>query len=403
MRNPSSLLGTVVIALLVSVLAAAEVRGQTLDDALALAKRKKKLVLASFTGTDWSEWCIKLRSEVYETPEFKEWALKRFILLAVHYPKHTPQDEETRKRNRELASKYGIKGFPTVLFLDGDGKEIGRVGYVKGGPDEWIRTAEALLPKLEVESAPPPRSEPSPRSDPPGSGRGACSSCRATVPAGARFCPECGAPAPASAPTCEACGEKVSREARFCPSCGKPRSNGDRRTAAPDEPKVAAKAELAVTVDYPLMIKGTFFPALYHLCGQQINRNRTSFPRVTVSNRGTAPARALRVEVQLQEFSEAAVETVDIAPGGRAVLDVTPTIKDAIASVDEERPGAVRIAVKDSEGHTLHEQTDSIAIASKNDFLLVDSETHGSLSALFAVFVTPHDRRIDELVSYAAD
>lgn len=34
---------------------------------------------------------------------------------------------------KELASKYGIKGLPTILFLDEEGKELGRK---TGAPDE---------------------------------------------------------------------------------------------------------------------------------------------------------------------------------------------------------------------------------------------------------------------------
>ena len=46
----------------------------------------------------------------------------------------------------------------------------------------------------------------------------ACGSCRAAVPAGARFCPSCGAKVAGA--FCGACGATVPAGARFCPGCG---------------------------------------------------------------------------------------------------------------------------------------------------------------------------------------
>ena len=42
----------------------------------------------------------------------------------------------------DLVKKYGIKGFPMALILDGDGKKVGETGYRKGGAKPY---AEHLL------------------------------------------------------------------------------------------------------------------------------------------------------------------------------------------------------------------------------------------------------------------
>jgi thioredoxin-related protein len=132
--------------LLVGVAIAGEASWVTsFDDAVSTAKKDKKVVLADFTGSDWCGWCIKLRNEVFDTPEFKDWASKKCVLLELDFPKKKEQDAETKKKNKELATKYDVKGFPTIIFFDGDGKEIGRTGYVKGGPKAWIEKAEGVL------------------------------------------------------------------------------------------------------------------------------------------------------------------------------------------------------------------------------------------------------------------
>jgi protein disulfide-isomerase len=115
------------------------------EEAKAAAKKDQKLILADFTGSDWCGWCIKLKDEVFSKPEFQEWAAKNVVLLELDFPRKTEQDTELKKQNQELAKKYGIRGYPTILFLDADGKQIGQTGYKAGGPGPWIKAAEAQM------------------------------------------------------------------------------------------------------------------------------------------------------------------------------------------------------------------------------------------------------------------
>ena len=59
----------------------------------------------------------------------------------------TALPEEQARQNDELASKYGIQGFPTIVFADHTGKELGTIGYEEGGPQSWIPKAEASWKK----------------------------------------------------------------------------------------------------------------------------------------------------------------------------------------------------------------------------------------------------------------
>ncbi len=34
------------------------------------ARRENKFVLLDFTGSDWCSWCMKLKGEVFDQPEF---------------------------------------------------------------------------------------------------------------------------------------------------------------------------------------------------------------------------------------------------------------------------------------------------------------------------------------------
>ena len=116
-----------------------------LPKAEAQAKAEHKMVLMDFTGSDWCGWCIKFKKEVLDTPEFQDYAAKNVVLVDLDYPNKKPQSDELKAANAALKKQYGIHGFPTLVVLDQDGKEIGRqVGYSKGGPKAFIAKLEGF-------------------------------------------------------------------------------------------------------------------------------------------------------------------------------------------------------------------------------------------------------------------
>ncbi|MDQ6861234.1 MAG: thioredoxin family protein [Verrucomicrobiota bacterium] len=108
------------------------------------AKNGKKLMLLDFTGSDWCGWCIKLDREVFSKPEFREYADKNLVLLELDFPRGKKLADPERVQNEQLATKYEIQGFPTIIVLDGDGKEVGMLGYTPGGPAAFIAELEKL-------------------------------------------------------------------------------------------------------------------------------------------------------------------------------------------------------------------------------------------------------------------
>jgi protein disulfide-isomerase len=117
----------------------------SLDLAQAEARKSGKPILAAFVGSDWCPWCMKLREEVFDTKPFKDWAAKSVVLLEVDFPHRKPQDAATRKAHADLAEKYKIEFFPTVIFLAADGKVLGVSGYQSGGPAAWTADAQKIL------------------------------------------------------------------------------------------------------------------------------------------------------------------------------------------------------------------------------------------------------------------
>ena len=119
-----------------------------LPKAEAQAKAENKIVLMDFTGSDWCGWCIKFKKDVLDTAAFQEYAAKNVVLVELDYPNKKAQTDALKKANAALKDQYKIDGFPTLVVLDKDGKEIGRQeGYAAGGPKAFIEKLEGFKKK----------------------------------------------------------------------------------------------------------------------------------------------------------------------------------------------------------------------------------------------------------------
>jgi len=116
-----------------------------LEKAVEQAKKENKAVLVNFTGSDWCIWCKRLSSEVFQQKEFKEYADESLVLVMLDFPRSIEQSQETQSYNRNLAQKYGIQGFPTILIFNNQGKMVGQTGYLPGGPEKYIQNIKSYL------------------------------------------------------------------------------------------------------------------------------------------------------------------------------------------------------------------------------------------------------------------
>ena len=147
-----------IVALLIlgaATLEAQELKWETnMEQASQIAIKTKKPLLMFFTGSDWCGWCIRLQNEVLKKPEFAAWAKENVVLLELDYPRRTPQLPEIQKQNMELQQMFEVRGYPTIWLANPskkDGKtnleKLGSTGYVAGGPEKWLETANQILNK----------------------------------------------------------------------------------------------------------------------------------------------------------------------------------------------------------------------------------------------------------------
>lgn len=115
------------------------------DQALKVAAEKKLPVLVDFTGSDWCGWCIRLDKEVFSQDAFKAYAKENLVLVKLDFPRRKNLPKEEAARNQELAGKFGIQGFPTIVLLGADGQEKARTGYQPGGAKAYVEHLKGLL------------------------------------------------------------------------------------------------------------------------------------------------------------------------------------------------------------------------------------------------------------------
>lgn len=104
----------VLFTLLTSVVSYAQ---SDYTSALALAKSQNKIILLDFY-TDWCIPCKQMEEHIFTQKRVLEVINSDFIKLRL---------DAEKGEGIELAQKYGISGYPTLVFLGSDGMEKGRI------------------------------------------------------------------------------------------------------------------------------------------------------------------------------------------------------------------------------------------------------------------------------------
>ena len=106
---------------------------------LEQSKKDKKLVMVD-VFTEWCGWCKKLDKDVYSNKEVAEALAKNFVAIKLN-------PEESTK-NKKVAAKFQVNGFPTIIFLDSNGKELSKIGgYVPA--DEFLKRLNEVVNKAK--------------------------------------------------------------------------------------------------------------------------------------------------------------------------------------------------------------------------------------------------------------
>ena len=109
------------------------------DKALNEAKKESKNVLVYFTGSDWCPPCKMLKTDLFESVEFKELS-EEYVLLYVDMPRNRDLlSPEQMAHNKEVMGKYNKKGvFPLLKIVNAKGNALDEYsGYSMNGEIQY--------------------------------------------------------------------------------------------------------------------------------------------------------------------------------------------------------------------------------------------------------------------------
>ena len=121
------------------------------------AAAENRPLLLLLTGSDWCGFCIKLRQETLESPEFRQFAGREFVLCYADMPRNPDFPAELKARNRELMQRLNVRGVPRTVIFSPDGREIGQVAGWKP-KDVYLQSVAKIInkpaPRVEKSGSP---------------------------------------------------------------------------------------------------------------------------------------------------------------------------------------------------------------------------------------------------------
>jgi thioredoxin-related protein len=103
------------------------------NDALDASRKRHRPVVILFTGSDWCPYCQSQESEVISTSQFEQYKDSHFVFVKVDDLRNSTMLDDEKERVKTLEAQYHIGLFPTLVVVDSNQKELGRVeGYNPG-------------------------------------------------------------------------------------------------------------------------------------------------------------------------------------------------------------------------------------------------------------------------------
>jgi thioredoxin-related protein len=96
----------------------------TFSEGLAHAKKSGKKVMVD-VYTDWCGWCKKMDRDTYEDQTVSEYLGRYYVSIRLNAESaKTILYQAKSYTEQELAAAFGIRGYPSIIFLAYDGEPI---------------------------------------------------------------------------------------------------------------------------------------------------------------------------------------------------------------------------------------------------------------------------------------
>ncbi len=106
------------------------------------ASTNKKVLIDVYT--DWCGWCKRMDKDTYSDKSVRSYLNQEYVLVKLNAESNNTEMIDTMSvTDAQLASAFGVSGYPTTVFLTSDGQPITAApGYMK--PDEFLHVLKYI-------------------------------------------------------------------------------------------------------------------------------------------------------------------------------------------------------------------------------------------------------------------
>lgn len=113
--------------------------------AKAISAQSDRCIFLAFTDMDEGDWSRKMDDEIFQSPQFRQYARKNLVLVRLDFSPSTTRPAHLSAQNKALADLFNIRGFPTVVVVNPLGQKLLDSKYMKGGPTAFLGELDPIL------------------------------------------------------------------------------------------------------------------------------------------------------------------------------------------------------------------------------------------------------------------
>lgn len=116
------------------------------DKAYQEAKKDGKKLVLEFTGSTWCPPCMMLHKFVLNTEKFAKYAKEKLHFVMADFARDgQPTNKKFANKNTELAQKYNLGGFPTIVIINPKTDKFQMIeGFRTQTPEALIEVIESF-------------------------------------------------------------------------------------------------------------------------------------------------------------------------------------------------------------------------------------------------------------------
>ena len=116
-------------------------------DAMRRAIALDRPLLILLTAPSWSENSQKFNHEVVLSQTFNDFVRDKLVLSFLDYPQRITNAPDSMRKFKE---RYQVRGYPTILLLDHEGRELWRrTGYSPGRAKDYFEDFKTAINRHE--------------------------------------------------------------------------------------------------------------------------------------------------------------------------------------------------------------------------------------------------------------